>query len=114
MNTRPAPPIAPRLVGKRRLFGIALVAALYAFQWFVSLALLARLQQSVLGILIVSAILILGWLTGGLTLGSLVIDRADGRKHYWMGLIVALFASFCLVAAGLNHLSNLPSTYCVP
>jgi hypothetical protein len=99
------------MAGKQRLLGIALVAAIYAIQWFAFLTQWARFQQSVLGILIVPAILIPGWLASGLILGGLVINRTDGGRHFLMGLIVALFATFCLVAAGLNHLNNLAPTY---
>ena len=111
MSTHPESPSSPRRAGKQQLLGIALVASIYAIQWLALLSLLNRFQQSVLGTLIVPAILIPGWLGGGLILGGLVINRADGGRHYVMGLIVALFASFCLVAAGLNHLNNLPPTY---
>ena len=111
MSTQPESSRAPRLSGRQRLLGIALVAAILAIQWFAFLTVSTRFQAAILGILIVPAILIPGWLASGLVLGGLVITRADGGRHYVMGFIVALFSSFCLVAAGLNHLNHLPPTY---
>ena len=111
MSTHSKLPGAPRLIGERRLLGICLVVAVYAIQCFAFMALWIRAQHSPLGILIVPLILIPGWLASGLILGALVIRRGDGVRHFLIGLIVALFATICLVAAGLNHLNNLAPTY---
>ncbi len=93
------------------MLGIGLVVVVYAIQWFAFMSLCVRSQHSPLGILIVPVILIPGWLASGLILGALVINRADGGKHYLMGLIVALFTTFFLVAAGLNELNKFAPTY---
>lgn len=67
-------------------------------------------RYSPLGIMLVPIVLIPEWLVNGLLLGGLVINRTEGTKRFVIGFIIALFATFCLVVAGLTHLNRIAFT----
>ena len=92
------------------MLGIALVISSYALQWLAYDAVRTSLGQSVLIVIVVPAILFLGWLASGLAFGILVISRSVGGWRFPMAFLGAAATSTFFVMAALNYFDSIPNT----
>lgn len=96
---------------KLRSLGIAIVALIYFTQWIALSSIDPPLQQRFSSPLIILGV---GWLSSGLVLGRLVLNRSCRGWRYAYGLAAALFLSVLFVAGIKAYISSIPPTYIGP
>jgi hypothetical protein len=94
----------------KRFAGLVLFLAVYAAQLVALIGSFYAFNQSLLLTFSIPAILIFGWLSGGLVLGGLVLTPSNGTRPWSRGFLYALLASAIFCAALFTFKIGSPNT----